>query len=30
MPYERMKKKDLEASKRQIAMVLDTNKCMNC
>lgn len=25
-----MKKKDLQASKRQIAMVLDTNKCLNC
>ena len=30
MPYTRMKKKDLEASKRQIAMVLDVNKCLNC
>jgi len=30
MPYERMKKKDLMACKRQIAMVLDTNKCLNC
>jgi DMSO reductase family type II enzyme iron-sulfur subunit len=30
MPYTRMKKRDLEASKRQIAMVLDVNKCLNC
>jgi len=30
MPYERMKKRDLMASKRQIAMVLDTNKCLDC
>jgi len=30
MPYQRLKKKDLKASKRQIAMVLDVNKCLNC
>ncbi len=30
MPYERMKKKDLKASKRQVAMVMDTNKCIDC
>ncbi len=30
MPYDRMKKKDLLFHKRQIAMVLDTNKCLNC
>jgi DMSO reductase family type II enzyme iron-sulfur subunit len=30
MPYDLMKKKDLESCRRQIAMVLDMNKCLNC
>lgn len=30
MPYDLMRKKSLESSRRQIAMVLDTNKCLNC